>query len=279
MANLNWIRIEATSGWRLLNLKELQSYRDLFFFLVLRDIKVIYHQTVLGFSWALIRPFLQMIVFTVIFGKMAKVSSDGAPYALFSYVALVPWTYFQTAMTSSTTSLVTSSKMITKVYFPRLVVPLTSVLAKLVDFGISFLLIIGLMIWYQVPPRIEMTVLPLLIFLMIATAAGMGMWLSALTIQYRDIKHATTFLAQFLMYAAPVVWPVSLIAEHYGQTARLVYGLYPMAGIIEGFRSAIIGTSAMPWDLIGMGAFSSTLILVTGAFYFKRMERRFADVA
>ena len=274
-----WLRIEATSGWRVLDLKELVEYRDLFFFLVLRDIKVIYHQTVLGFSWAIIRPFFQMVIFTIIFGNMAKVSSDGAPYALFSYVALVPWTYFQAAMTSSTTSLVTSSKMITKVYFPRLVIPLTSVLAKLVDFAIAFLLIVGMMIWYGVPPTVNMLYLPLLIILMVMTAAGIGMWLSALTIQYRDIKHATQFLAQFLMYAAPVVWPVSLITENYGETARLVYGLYPMAGVIEGFRSAIIGTHEMPWDLIGIGTISAVLLFVTGAFYFKRMERRFADVA
>ena len=274
-----WMRIEATSGWRVLDLKELSEYRDLFFFLVLRDIKVIYHQTVLGFSWAIIRPFFQMVIFTIIFGNMAKVSSDGAPYALFSYVALVPWTYFQAAMTSSTTSLVTSSKMITKVYFPRLVIPLTSVLAKLVDFAIAFLLIVGMMIWYEVPPSVNMLYLPLLIILMVMTAAGIGMWLSALTIQYRDIKHATQFLAQFLMYAAPVVWPVSLITENYGETARLVYGLYPMAGVIEGFRSAIIGTHEMPWVLIGIGTISAVLLFVTGAFYFKRMERRFADVA
>lgn len=279
MESQKWMRIEATSGWRLLDLKELVDYRDLFFFLVLRDVKVIYHQTILGFAWAIIRPFFQMIIFTVIFGNMAKISSDGAPYALFSYVALVPWTYFQTAMTASTTSLVTSAKMITKVYFPRLVVPLTSVLAKLVDFVISFLLIFGLMIYYDAPLRLEMVTLPILIVLMVMTAAGIGMWLSALTIQYRDIKHATQFLAQFLMYAAPVVWPVSLISENYGETARLLYGLYPMAGVIEGFRSAIIGTNAMPWDLIGIGTFSAVLIFVTGAFYFKRMERRFADVA
>jgi lipopolysaccharide transport system permease protein len=274
-----WMRIEATSGWRLLDLKELVAYKDLFFFLVLRDIKVLYHQTILGFSWAIIRPVFQMMIFTVIFGNMAKISSDGAPYALFSYVALVPWTYFQAAMTSSTTSLVTSSRMITKVYFPRLVIPLTSVLAKLVDFAIAFMLIIGMMIWYEVPATVNMLYLPLLIILMVMTAAGIGMWLSALTIQYRDIKHATQFLAQFLMYAAPVVWPVSLITENYGETARLVYGLYPMAGVIEGFRSAIIGTHPMPWDLIGVGTISAVLLFVTGAFYFKRMERRFADVA
>ena len=274
-----WMRIEATTGWRLLDLKELVAYKDLFFFLVLRDIKVLYHQTVLGFSWAIIRPVFQMMIFTIIFGNMAKISSDGAPYALFSYVALVPWTYFQAAMTSSTTSLVTSSKMITKVYFPRLVIPLTSVLAKLVDFSIAFMLIIGMMIWYDVPATVNMLYLPLLIILMVMTAAGIGMWLSALTIQYRDIKHATQFLAQFLMYAAPVVWPVSLITENYGETARLVYGLYPMAGVIEGFRSAIIGTHPMPWDLIGIGTISALLLFVTGAFYFKRMERRFADVA
>ena len=275
----HYMRIQPTTGWKLINLKELVAYKDLFFFLVLRDIKVLYHQTVLGFSWAVIRPFLQMIIFTVIFGKMAKVSSDGAPYALFSYVALVPWTYFQTAMTASTNSLVNSKSMFTKVYFPRLTIPLTAVLAKLVDFAIAFALIIGLMIWYGVAPTANVFVLPLLILLLMMTAAGIGMWLSALTIQYRDIKHATQFFSQFLMYAAPVVWPVSLITENFGYAARLAYGLYPMAGVIEGFRSALIGTNPMPWDLIGIGSVSALVVLVSGAFYFKRMERRFADVA
>ena len=257
----------------------------------MRDVKVLYKQTVLGFSWAIIQPLFQMVIFTIVFGNLAKVSSDGVPYAIFSYVALVPWTYFSSSMTASTSSLIGSAGMITKVYFPRLVIPLTPVLAKLVDFAIAFVIIGGLMIWFQVAPTINLVFLPLLILLMMMTASGIGMWLSALTIQYRDIKHATSFLSKILMYAAPVVWPVSLITERLdvvqitegiaitGETIRLIYGLYPMAGVIEGFRSAIIGTNPMPWDLIGMGTISAVFLFITGAFYFKRMERRFADVA
>lgn len=272
-------RIEATSGWQLVDWKELFAYKDLFFFLVWRDIKVLYKQTVLGFSWALIRPLFQMVVFTIVFGNMAKVSSDGVPYAIFNYVALVPWTYFSSSMTASTTSMVSSANMITKVYFPRLVIPMTAVLAKLVDFAIAFLIIFGLMAWYQIAPTWNVLYLPLLILLMVTTAAGIGMWLSALTIQYRDIKHASTFMTQLLMYAAPVVWPASLILENYGGLAYKLYGIYPMAGVIEGFRAALLDSRPMPWDLIGIGAITGMILFVTGAFYFKRMERRFADVA
>lgn len=272
-------RIEATSGWKLIDWRELVEYKDLFFFLVWRDVKVLYKQTVLGFSWAIIRPLFQMIVFTFVFGNMAEVSSDGAPYAVFNYVALVPWTYFSSSLTTATSSLVTNKDMITKVYFPRLVIPMTPVLAKLVDFAIAFTIIGALMAYYSIAPTWDVVFLPLLIMLMMFTAAGVGMWLSALTIQYRDIKHAMEFTAQILMYAAPVVWPASLIVEKFGETAYLLYGIYPMAGVIEGFRSALIGTNPMPWGLIGMGALSATVLFVTGAFYFKRMERRFADVA
>lgn len=273
------IRIVPTSGWRLINWGELVAYRDLFWFLVLRDVKVLYKQTVLGFAWAIIRPLFQMVVFTIVFGSMANVSSDGAPYALFSYAALLPWTYFATTMTNATNSLVTNAAMITKVYFPRLVIPFTPVVAGLLDFTIAFVIMFGLMAFYGVAPTAGVVALPLLILLMVATAAGVGVWLSALAVQYRDVKHATTFLTQLLMYAAPVVWPVSLITERFGDTARLLYGLYPMAGVIEGFRSALLGTNPMPWDLIAVGSFSASVLLVTGAFCFRRMERRFADVA
>lgn len=273
------VRIEQTSGWQLINLKELVAYRDLFFFLVWRDVKVLYKQTVMGFSWALIRPIFQVAVFTFIFGNLAKVSSDGVPYALFNYVAMVPWTYFQASMTSATSSLVSNKGMLTRIYFPRLIIPMTSVLAKLVDFGIGLAFVVAPMAYYGVVPTWHVLALPLLILLMMMLAAGVGMWLSALTIQYRDINHATSFIAQILMYAAPVVWPVSLITETYGETVRLLYGIYPMAGIIEGFRAALLGSTPMPWDLIGIGSISTVFLFVTGAFYFRRMERRFADVA
>lgn len=271
--------LEPKKGWQLIDWRELRDYKDLFYFLVWRDIKVLYKQTVLGFAWAVIRPVFSMIVFTFIFGSLARVSSDGVPYAIFSYVAVVPWSYFSTSMTDSSMSLVGNTKMLTKIYFPRLVFPMTPVFAKLVDFAIAFLIIGVLMAWFGMVPTANIVFLPLLILLMMLTAAGIGMWLSALAVQYRDIKHGLQFVSQLLMYAAPVVWPVSLLKDRLGETALLLYGLYPMAGVIEGFRSALLGTNPMPWDLIGIGALSALVIASSGAFYFKRMERIFADVA
>ena len=250
-------------------------YRDLFYFLVLRDIKVLYKQTVLGFTWAIIRPFFSMIVFSIIFGSLAKVPSDGVPYPIFSYSALLAWTYFSRAMTASSQSLLTGAGMFTKVYFPRLVLPMTSVLTGLVDFAIASVVLAGMMVWYSIAPPLAIVFLPLLVVMMVMTAAGIGMWLSAMALQYRDLKHAMQFIVQLMMYAAPVVWPVSLIPEAY----RIFYGFYPMAGVIEGFRSAILGTNPMPWDLLIPGAITALVLLVTGALYFRRRERVFADVA
>lgn len=273
------VYIGSKKGWQLINFRELVEYRDLFYFLILKDIKALYKQTVLGFTWAIIRPVFSMIIFSVIFGNLAKIPSDGIPYPIFSYAALIPWTYFSTAMTTSTQSLIATKGIFTKVYFPRLVIPLTPVLSKLVDFAISFVILFVLMVWYKIVPTINILWIPLLIILMMLTSAGIGMWLSALAIQYRDIPHGIQFLSQLLMYAAPVVWPVSLIAEKYGPSAKLVYGLYPMAGVIEGFRSSLLGHNPMPWDLIGMGAISAVILFVTGALYFRWKERIFADVA
>jgi len=267
--------VEAKTGWQFIDIKELIEYKDLFYFLVWRDIKVIYKQTVLGFSWAIIKPVFSMIVFSIVFGKLAKVSSDGIPYPIFSYAALLPWTYFSTSLSKSTQSLITNAGMLTKVYFPRIIIPFTPVLSGLVDFTIAFSVLIVLMIWYGIAPTINIIFLPLLILLMLFTASGIGMLLSAMAIQYRDIRHAIQFIIQILMYAAPVVWPVSLIPEKY----RLFYGIYPMAGVIEGFRSSIIGKNPMPWDLIIIGTATALILAVVGALYFKRMERIFADVA
>ena len=271
--------IEAPKGWQAINWRELWQYKDLFYFLVLRDIKVLYKQTILGFAWAIIRPVFSMVVFTIIFGNIAQVNSDGVPYAVFSYVALVPWTYFAAALTGSTESLIGNSGMLTKVYFPRLVFPMAPVFAKLLDFAIAFLIIIVMMIWFGIAPTVNVLWLPVLIALMILTASGMGMWLAAMAVQYRDVKHAMSFATQLLMYAAPVVWPVSALTDRFGETARLIYGLYPMAGVIEGFRSALLNTTPMPWDLIGLGTVSAFIIALSGAFYFRRMEGVFADVA
>jgi lipopolysaccharide transport system permease protein len=277
--NMRTTTIRPQTGWQPIDWRELAAYKDLFRFLVWRDLKVLYAQTIMGFAWALIRPVFQAIVFTFVFGRMAKISTDGAPYAVFSMVGLVPWTYFASALSASTQSLAGASGLLTKVYFPRLIIPTASIIAKLVDFAVAFPLIIVLMIWYRIPLTANVVVLPLLILIMVLTAAGAGMWLSALAVQYRDIKHASEFLVQLLMYAAPVVWPVSLVRQHFGTAVSRLYGLYPMAGVLEGFRSALLGTSPMPWDLVGIGFVSAATLAVTGAFFFRRMERRFADVA
>jgi lipopolysaccharide transport system permease protein len=273
------IIIEPPRGWRPLNLRELREYRDLFYFLVTRDVKILYKQTVLGFGWAIIRPLVSMVVFTIIFGNIAEVSSDGVPYPIFNYAALVPWTYFAAAMSASTLSLVGNTNMLSKVYFPRLIYPLAPVFAKLVDFAIAFVIILLMMLWFNIRPTYNVIFLPYLVLLMILTAAGVGMWLSALAVLYRDVKHGLQFATQLLMFAAPVVWPVSSLTERFGETATLIYGLYPMVGVIEGFRAAMLNTTPMPWDLIAIGSCSALLIAVSGAFYFRRMEAIFADVA
>lgn len=266
--------IEARSGWQLIDWRELWQYRDLFYFLVWRDVKTRYAQSILGVGWAVIQPVFSMVVFTVVFGRLAKIDSDGVPYAIFSYAALVPWTYFAGSLTASGSSLVAASAMLTKVYFPRLVIPIAPVLAKLVDFGIALLILFGLMLWFRIPPTIWALGLPLLVILMMLTAAGMGMWITALAVQYRDVKYALNFGVQLLMYAAPVVYPASKVPQEF----RLLYGLNPMAGVIEGFRCALLGTNPMPWDLLAVGALTAVLIAVSGALYFRRMERVFADV-
>ena len=267
--------IEPRSGWRLIDVRELWDYRDLFYFLTWRDIKVKYAQSVLGVGWAIIQPVFFMIVFTIVFGKLAKVGSDGVPYPVFSFAALVPWVFFSTAVVDGSDSLVRNANMLSKVYFPRLVMPMASVIAKLVDFGIALILLFAIMAWYRSAPSVWALALPLLILLMVLTASGLGMWFTALAIQYRDIKYAMSFVTQLGMYASPVVYPASLIPEQY----RLFYALNPMVGVIEGFRSALLSTNPMPWDLIGVGTLTAALVAIGGAFYFRRMERIFADVA
>ena len=266
--------IKPSKGWGSLGLKELWAYRALFYFLIWKDIKVRYVQSVLGIGWAVIQPLMFMVVFTIVFGKLVKVGSDGAPYAIFSYTALVPWTYFSSSLTQATSSLTKNANMFTKVYFPRLTLPMSSVLGQLVDFGIALLLVFGMMAWFEILPSIWILTLPLLVLLMMLTAAGLGMWLTALAVQYRDISYGMSFLLQILMYAAPVAYPASLIPDQY----RLLYGLNPMVGVIEGFRSALLSTNPMPWDLIAVGGVIAISIAISGALYFRRMERNFADV-
>lgn len=269
------IVIEPRKGWKFIDWKELVEYRDLFYFLVWRSIKIRYAQSMLGIGWAVIQPFFSMIVFTIVFGKLAQVGSDGVPYALFSFAALVPWTYFANSVTESTNSLVAEANMLSKVYFPRIILPLAAVLAKLVDFVIALVLLFVLMLFHWHAPTWGVLWLPLLILIMMLTAAGIGTWLTALAIQYRDIKYAMTFVVQLLMYAAPVVYPASLVPDGW----RWLYALNPMVGVIEGFRSALLGTNPMPWGYIVIGLIVSLTLAVTGAFYFRFKEKIFADVA
>ncbi len=267
--------IQPRRGIQLFDLAEIVAYRDLFRFLVWRQIKVRYAQSAIGFGWAIIQPLFSMILFTVIFGNLAKVDSDGAPYALFSLAALLPWTYFSNAITDGVSSLVSEANMLRKIYFPRLLLPLSAVAAKLVDFGIAGVMMVVLLIVYQQPPSPQIAALPIAILLMLVTAIGISVWLTALAIQYRDVKHAMNFLVQLLMYASPVVYPTSLIPEEY----RLAFALNPMVGVIECFRSAILGTQPIPWDLMAVGAISGCTLLVSGLAFFRSKESIFADVA
>lgn len=267
--------IKPSSGWQLVNVKELIRYRDLLYFLVIRGIKARYAQSVLGISWAIIQPLFTTLVFTVIFGNVAKIDSDGVPYVVFSFSAMVPWTYFSTTLTESANSLVQNANMISKVYFPRLVLPLSAAFSKLLDFIIGFLVLTGFLIYFRMAPSWEIVFLPLLLLLLLMTSLGVGMILSAMAVQYRDVKHAVGFLVQILMYAAPVVYPTSAIPEAY----RLWYSFNPMVGVIEGFRSIFLGTQAFPWQLIAPGAAVAVVIFTFATFYFRKMERIFADVA
>lgn len=266
--------IKPRKGWQVINFRELYDYRDLFYFLIVRDIKVRYKQTVLGGLWAIIQPLFMMIVFTLFFGRLAGVSSDGVPYPIFNYSAMVAWTYFSNAITSSSNSLIQESNLISKVYFPRLLAPLAPVVAFLLDFVVSFIILIAMMLYYGIHPTIMTLTLPLLVVLMMLTASGVGMFLAALNAQYRDIRYTITFLVQLWMFASPVVYSVSLIPEKY----RLIYALNPMAGVIEGFRSALLGTVAFPTQMLLVSTLVSVVMFVVGIFYFKRTERYFADV-
>lgn len=265
--------IKPRSGWQIIDFKELKKYRDLFCFLVWRDIKVLYAQTILGFSWAILQPVVQIVIFTIVFGKVARVATDGIPYVLFSTVAIIPWTYMSQAMTQSSQSLVSGQHMLGKVYFPRLIFPLTSVLAKLVDFGLSMLIVLGAIVYYRVIPTWTLLLFPFFVVLMASIAAGVGMWLSAMAIRFRDVKHAMPFAVRMLMYTAPIVYSASSIPEKW----RFVYSLNPIVAVIEGFRACLLGTP-MPWAYIWPGMITAAIFLITGAFYFKRMERVFVDV-
>ena len=266
--------IEPIKTWQLINLKELFQYRDLFLVLVIRDIKVRYKQTVLGGLWAIIQPFFTMIVFSLFFGKLAKIPSDNIPYPIFSYAALVAWTYFSTVVSTSGNSIVADGNLISKVYFPRLILPLAPALSSLVDFCVAFTVLIAMMFYYDIFPTINIILLPLLIILMVFTATGAGLFLSALSAKYRDVRYVIPFLVQFWMFCTPIVYPTSLVPEQY----RIIYAINPMVGIIEGFRSALLDSSEFPTQLVLISVISSTILFILGAFYYKQMERYFADV-
>lgn len=265
--------IDSKSGWLFPDFKELKAYQDLFYFLVWRDIKVLYAQTVLGFSWAILNPLVQIIIFSVIFGNVAKISTDGIPYVLFSTVAIIPWTYMAESMNASSQSLVTGQSMLGKVYFPRIIFPVTPILAKLVDFGISLLLLVAVMVYYRIAPTWNLLYLPFLVVLMISIPAGVGLWLSALAIRYRDVKFAMPFVIRMLIYSAPILYTASSIPEQY----RLLYSFNPIVAVVEGYRACLLGL-AMPWEYILPGAVVAVFILVFGALYFRKMERVFVDV-
>lgn len=265
--------IEPPTGFETIDPKELKRYRDLFYFLVWRDIKVLYAQTILGFAWAILNPMIQIILFTIIFGKVAKIATDGIPYMLFSTVAIIPWTYISEAMIQSSQSLVSGQGMLGKVYFPRVIFPLAPVAAKLVDFGISLLLLLGVLGYYRVTPTWNLLFLPIFVVFMTFIPAGIGLWLSSLAIRFRDVKFAMSLIIRLLIYTAPILYTASAVPQQY----RFIFSLNPIVGVIEGYRACLLGTP-IPWEHIIPGMVTGILLLVSGAMYFRKMERVFADV-
>ena len=268
------LMIRPSQGWAPLALRELWEYRELLYFLTWRDIKVRYKQTALGAAWAIIQPVFMMVVFSLFFGKLAGVKSDGIPYPIFTFCALLPWQLFSTALAGSSNSLVQNEGLITKVYFPRLIVPISAVMSGLVDFAISFAVLFGLMIYYHVMPGLAVLTLPFFILLAVITALGVGLWLSALNVQYRDVRYTLTFLTQFWLFATPVAYSSTIVPEKW----RPVYGLNPMVGVVEGFRWALLNKAEGPGLMLWVSVIVVMLILIGGLFYFRRMEQTFADI-
>jgi len=265
--------IRPTRGWSSLRLKDLWEYRDLLYFLTWREIKVRYKQTAIGATWAIIQPLFTMLVFSLFFGRLAKMPSDGIPYPLFSLAALVPWTFFANGVSLSSNSLVANANLITKVYFPRMAVPISAVLSGLVDFVISFLLLLGMMFWYGTTPTANLVWLPVFLLLTVATSLGVGLWLSALNVEYRDVRYVIPFLTQLWMFATPIAYPSSLLHDPW----RTAYGLNPMVGAIEGFRWALLGVGRRPGPMTAVSSLVAIAVLIGGAYYFRRTEKHFAD--
>ncbi len=268
------IVIEPASGWVPLSLKDLWQYRELFYFLTWRDIKVRYKQTVLGASWAILQPFLAMVVFSIFFGRLAGLPSDNIPYPIFSYSALVIWTFFANGLTLASSSMVAEANTIKKVYFPRLVIPIAAILSGGVDFLLAFIVLIGMMVFYGITPTIAVVWLPLLLLLALVTALGVGLWFSAMNVMFRDVRYAVPFIVQIWLFATPIAYSSSLIHG----TWKTIYGLNPMAGVVEGFRWALLGTETRPGPIILVSSAVAVALLVSGAYFFRRMEKSFADV-
>ena len=267
--------IRQKSGLVPINFIELWHYRELFWFLALREILIRYKQTLIGIAWAVIQPVLIMLVFTVIFGKIAKLPSDGIPYPILTFVAVLPWNFFSNALTQSSNSLVASTALISKIYFPRLIIPSSSVISGIIDFGISFLILVGLMVWYKIKITFTIFLLPLFLLLAVITALGAGYWLSAINVLYRDVKYIVPFLVRMGLYISPVGFLSSVVPERF----KFLYSLNPMVGVIDGFRWCLLGEKIIPyWPGLWVSVFLALSLLISGLFYFRKMERTFADI-
>ena len=272
--NLPRTRRQPLKGWALPRLRELWEYRELLFFFVWRDIRVRYRQTVMGALWAIIQPFFTMVIFSLFFGRLANIPSDGLPYPVFSYAALVPWTFFATALNQASNSLVINANMVKKIYFPRLSLPISTVLASVVDFVLAFIVLLGMMFFYGLVPTINVLWLPLFLLLALVTSLGVSLWLSAMNVQFRDVHYTIPFLTQAWLFVTPIAYPSSLLSEPW----RTLYGLNPMAGVVEGFRWALLGTDTAPGPMTLVSVVVALTLFISGAFYFRRMEQGFADV-
>jgi lipopolysaccharide transport system permease protein len=266
--------ITPSHGWVALQLSKVWEYRELLYFLTWRDIKVRYKQTVLGVAWAIIQPFFTMAVFSIFFGRLAKIPSDGVPYPLFSYAALVPWTFFAHGLSQSSDSLVASANLLKKVYFPRLIIPIAAIFSSVVDFVLAFIVLLVMMLFYGIMPTVNVLWLPYFLLLALTTSLGVGLWLSAMNVQFRDVRYTVPFLTQFWLFATPIAYPSSLLSEPW----RTLYGINPMVGVVESFRWALLGAATAPGPIVLVSSLASLALLVSGLFYFRRMEKTFADV-
>ncbi len=266
--------IAPSTGWVSINWREVWQYRELLFFMTWRDVKVRYKQTALGAGWAILQPLLTMVVFSLFFGRLAGLDSDGVPYPIFNYAALVPWTFFSNGLRHTSDSLVMQGNMLKKVYFPRLILPIAPLLSGIVDFLLAFVVLIFMMIGYRIVPTANIIFLPLFLLLAFVTALGVGLWFAAINVKYRDVRYTIPFLTQFWLFATPIAYSSSLLPEQY----QVLYGLNPMVGVVEGFRWALIGVDMPSLPMLGLSALAAVTILIGGLFYFRRLEKTFADV-